>query len=49
MASRGLLCEAASFVCAIALLRLVLRTKNWFAVVTAMLAGNAVTNTLPGR
>lgn len=31
-----------------ALLRLVLRTKNWFAVVTAGLAGNAVTNTLPG-
>jgi uncharacterized protein (TIRG00374 family) len=40
--------EAASFFCAIALLRLVLRTKGWFAVVTAMLAGNAVTNTLPG-
>jgi uncharacterized membrane protein YbhN (UPF0104 family) len=31
-----------------ALLRLVLRTKSWFAVVTAGLAGNAVTNTLPG-
>jgi uncharacterized protein (TIRG00374 family) len=31
-----------------ALLRLVLRTKSWFAVVTAALAGNAVTNTLPG-
>jgi hypothetical protein len=31
-----------------ALLRLVLRTKNWFAVVTAFLAGNSVTNTLPG-
>lgn len=30
------------------LLRLVLRTKSWFAVVTAGLAGNAVTNTLPG-
>jgi len=44
----ALLCEAASFVCALALLRLVLRTKNWFAVVTAGLAGNAVTNTLPG-
>jgi uncharacterized protein (TIRG00374 family) len=41
-------CEAASFFCAMALLRLVLRTKNWFAVVTAGLAGNAVTNTLPG-
>jgi len=31
-----------------ALLRLVLRTKSWFAVITAGLAGNAVTNTLPG-
>ncbi len=44
----GLLCEAASFFCAMALLRLVLRTKSWFAVVTSSLAGNAVTNTLPG-
>ena len=40
--------EASSFVCQMALLRLVLRTKNWFAVVTAFLAGNSVTNTLPG-
>jgi uncharacterized protein (TIRG00374 family) len=40
--------EAASFLCAMALLRLVLRTKGWFAVITAGLAGNAVTNTLPG-
>lgn len=40
--------EVASFVCAMALLRLILRTKDWFAVVTATLAGNAVTNTLPG-
>ena len=31
-----------------ALLRLALRTMSWFAVVTAGLAGNAVTNTLPG-
>ena len=44
----ALICEAASFFCAMALLRLVLRTKSWFAVVTAGLAGNAVTNTLPG-
>jgi len=44
----ALFCEAASFFCAMALLRLVLRTKSWFAVVTAGLAGNAVTNTLPG-
>lgn len=44
----ALSCEIASFVCAMALLRLVLRTKSWFAVVTAGLAGNAVTNTMPG-
>ena len=44
----AIICEAASFFCAMALLRLVLRTKNWFAVVTAGLAGNSVTNTLPG-
>ncbi len=43
----AVLCEAASFFCAMALLRLVLRTKSWFAVVTAGLAGNSVTNTLP--
>ncbi len=40
--------ETLSFLCQMALLRLVLRTKNWFAIVTAFLAGNAVTNTLPG-
>jgi hypothetical protein len=40
--------EASSFLCQIGLLRLVLRTKNWFAVTTAFLAGNSVTNTLPG-
>jgi uncharacterized protein (TIRG00374 family) len=44
----GIIAEASSFVCQMALLRLVLRTKNWFAVVTAFLAGNSVTNTLPG-
>lgn len=44
----GLAGEFASFVCAMALLRLVLRTPSWFAVVTAGMAGNAVTNTLPG-
>ena len=44
----AVLAEAFSFVCAMALLRLVLRTPDWFAVVTAGLAGNAVTNTLPG-
>lgn len=44
----GLAGEVLSFVCAMALLRLVLRTGNWFGVVTAGLAGNAVTNTMPG-
>ena len=42
------LAESASFACAFALQRLVLRTRKWFAVVTAGLAGNAVTNVLPG-
>ncbi len=42
------LCEVASFGCTFALQRLVLRTKNWYAVVTAGLAGNAVTKVLPG-
>jgi uncharacterized membrane protein YbhN (UPF0104 family) len=41
------LAESASFACAFALQRLVLRTDKWFAVVTAGLAGNAVTNVLP--
>jgi hypothetical protein len=40
--------EASSFLCQMGLLRLVLRTKSWFGVTTAFLAGNAVTNTLPG-
>lgn len=44
----ALFSEAASFVCQMALLRLVLRTSDWFAVITAFLAGNSVTNTLPG-
>ena len=40
--------ELASFACNFALQRLALQTKGWFAVVTAGLAGNAVTNSLPG-
>src|SRR5271165_1251766 len=40
--------EILSFACTFALQRIVLRTKEWFAVVTAGLAGNAVTNLLPG-
>ena len=42
------LSEVASFTCAFGLQRLILRTKGWFAVVTAGLAGNAVTDVLPG-
>jgi uncharacterized protein (TIRG00374 family) len=43
-----LVAETVSFFCSIALQRLVLRLKGWFALVTASLAGNAVTNVLPG-
>ncbi len=39
--------EFGSFLCAMALLRLSVRSKDWYAVVTAGLAGNAVTNVLP--
>jgi uncharacterized protein (TIRG00374 family) len=44
----ALLFECGSFLCNFAIQRIVLRTRGWFAVVTAGLAGNAVTNTLPG-
>ena len=37
-----------SLICNFALQRLALRTRGWFAVVTAGLAGNAVTDSLPG-
>ncbi len=40
--------ELVSFTCNFGLQRLALRTKGWFPVVTAGLAGNAVTNSLPG-
>jgi hypothetical protein len=40
--------ELASFTCNFALQRLALQTEGWFAVITAGLAGNAVTNSLPG-
>ncbi len=40
--------EAGSFTCTFALQRLVLRTRAWFAVATAGITGNAVTNVLPG-
>ena len=44
----ALLAEGGSFVCSFAIQRIVLRTRGWFAVITAGLTGNAVTNTLPG-
>jgi len=40
--------ELVSFTCNFALQRLALRARGWFPVVTAGLAGNAVTNSLPG-
>jgi uncharacterized protein (TIRG00374 family) len=42
-----LVAEVVSFICAMTLLRLLLRTKQWFTVVAALLVGNAVTNVLP--
>ena len=44
----ALAAEVISFTCNFALQRLALRTKGWFAVVTAGLTGNAVTDSLPG-
>jgi len=44
----ALLLEVASFVCNFGIQRIVLRTRGWFAVVTAGLTGNTVTNVLPG-
>src|SRR6201996_1263884 len=44
----ALAAELLSFTCNCALQRLALRTRAWFPVVTAGLAGNAVTNSLPG-
>ncbi|MGO8873505.1 MAG: lysylphosphatidylglycerol synthase transmembrane domain-containing protein [Acidimicrobiales bacterium] len=40
--------EVTSFTLNFALQRVVLRTKRWFPVVTSGLAGNALTNVLPG-
>jgi len=44
----ALAAEVVSFTCNFALQRVALRTRGWFAIVTAGLAGNAVTNSLPG-
>ena len=40
--------EGAHFACTFALQRIALRTKAWFAVITAQLAGNAISLTVPG-
>ena len=39
--------EVAHFTCTFGLQRLALRTRGWFAVITAQLSGNAITNILP--
>jgi uncharacterized protein (TIRG00374 family) len=44
----ALAAELISFICNFALQRLALRTRAWFPIVTAGLAGNAVTDSLPG-
>ncbi len=44
----ALAAELASFTCNFGLQRLALRARSWFPVVTAGLAGNAVTGILPG-
>ena len=44
----ALAAEMASFTCTFALQRLALQTREWFSVVTAGLAGNAVSGILPG-
>jgi len=44
----ALAAEVASFTCNFGLQRLALRARGWFAVVTAGLAGNSVTSSLPG-
>jgi uncharacterized protein (TIRG00374 family) len=44
----ALAAELVSFTCNFALQRLALRTRGWFAVITAGLTGNTVTDSLPG-
>ncbi len=44
----ALVFEVAHFGCTFALQRLALRTRGWYAVITAQLAGNAVTLVVPG-
>jgi len=44
----ALLAEGAHFVCTFSLQRIALRTKAWFSVITAQLAGNAISLIVPG-
>jgi uncharacterized protein (TIRG00374 family) len=44
----ALLAEAGHFVCTFSLQRIALRTKAWFSVITAQLAGNAISLIVPG-
>ena len=43
-----LIAQAAHFACTFALQRIALRTKAWFPVVTAQLAGNSISLIMPG-
>ena len=40
--------EVAHFLCTFSLQRMALRVRGWFAVITAQLAGNAISEVLPG-
>ncbi len=44
----AIVAEGAHFACTFALQRIALRTRAWFAVITAQLAGNAISLTVPG-
>jgi uncharacterized protein (TIRG00374 family) len=44
----ALLAEVAHFACTFSLQRIALRTKAWFSVITAQLAGNAISLIVPG-
>ena len=44
----AVVCEVAAYVCIWALDRIVLRTREWFPVVTAQLSGNALGRVVPG-
>jgi uncharacterized protein (TIRG00374 family) len=44
----AVVCEVASFVCCWELLRIVLRSEKWTDVATSQLAGNAVSQVVPG-